>query len=90
MKFSIESCIAEKIPSPCIGNVYAVRGGRGAKHGYMNVIVSLDVGIATVLTIDSDGNIVGGSNYRENYFRDKCPVAFCKALDTLSFEITTL
>ena len=90
MKFNIDRVLVDKMPSPVVGNVYSVRGGKGAKHGHMNIIISITEGIATVLSVTPDGDIVGASNYCANYFADKCPIAFCKAIETLSFDITTL
>lgn len=87
MKFNIQTEIKDCIQSPTIGNVYNVRGGSGARYGYMMVIVSIIGTTVTVLTISKSGEIVSGSNYGIHYFEDKCPIAYCAGLEELSFDI---
>lgn len=90
MKFNIAENLKECLKEPVVGNVYNVRGGSGAKHGYMMVIVAIVGTTVTVLTITKAGEIVSGSNYRLHYFEDKCPIAYCAGLDQLAFDITTI
>lgn len=90
MRFNISENINQIIQSPVVGSVYNVRGGSGAKLGYMMVIVSIRDKMATVLTINKDGEVVGGSNYGLHYFEDKCPMAFCRGLEDLSFDIENI
>ena len=87
MKFNIEPEIKAVVQSPIVGNVYNVRGGGGAKHGHMMVIVSVVNSMVTVLTFTKDGDIVSGSNYGLHYFEDKCPLAYCAGLEELSFNV---
>lgn len=90
MRFNIDKKLAECVQEPCVGNVYAVRGGRGAQAGHMAVIVSINEHNCTTLTITSSGDVVGGSNYGVHYYRDKCPIAFCHGLDDLTFDVMTI
>lgn len=90
MRFNINENINQIIQSPIVGSVYNVRGGSGAKQGHMMIIVSINNSMATVLTMNKEGAIVGGSNYGLHYFEDKCPMAFCKGLEDLSFDIETI
>ena len=90
MRFNIEKKLAECVQEPCVGNVYPIRGGRGASSGHMSVIVSINGGKCTTLTVNSEGDVVSGSNYGIHYYRDKCPIAFCRGLEELSFDITTI
>lgn len=87
MRFEIDTEIKSCIQSPTVGNVYNVRGGSGAKYGYMMIIVSIVGTTVTVLTINKDGDIVSGSNYGMHYFEDKCPIAYCDGLEELNFKI---
>ena len=81
-----------------VGNVYQVRGGKGAKFGHMHVIVSAysygegwdsGKGFAT-LTIDREGQIVGGNSYAQHYFMDKMPVARCDGIDEIELVVRSL
>lgn len=90
MQFTIEKDLKARIISPNIGNVYNVRGGKGARYGHMMVIVSIAHHMCTILTITKDGEIVSGSNYADHYFEDKVPIAHCAGLEDLNFEIQSL
>lgn len=90
MKFNIADNLTRVVSEPIVGNVYNVRGGSGAKHGYMMVIVSIEGTGCTTLTINKDGNIVSGSNYGLHYFEEKCPIAYCAGLENLSFDVNTI
>lgn len=87
MNFNIEAEIKDVTQTPCVGNVYNVRGGSGAKHGYMMVIISIIGTTVTIVTVNRDGEIVSGSNYGLHYFEDKCPIAYCDGLEQLTFKI---
>jgi hypothetical protein len=80
-----------------IGNVYPVRGGRGARLGHMHVIISAyryDDGLQysgfVTITIDREGNIVGGTSYATHYFMNKQPIAICRGLDELTLSVVPL
>jgi hypothetical protein len=87
MKFNIEKEIRDCIQQPVVGNVYSVRGGSGAKHGYMCIIISITDTNVTTLTVSKDGEIMSGSTYGLHYFYDKCPIAYCRGLEELTFEV---
>lgn len=87
MRFQIDEKISTITESPVVGNVYNVRGGTGAKNGYMMVIVSIVEATATILTVNRNGDVVSGSNYGIHYFEDKCPIAYCSGLEELQFKI---
>lgn len=90
MKFNISKDLKPYMETPVIGNVYNVRGGYGAKLGYMMVIVSIVNTTVTVLTLTKEGEIVSGCNYGSHYFEDKCPIAYCDNLEQLTFEVRPL
>lgn len=86
------------LPEDMVGNVYQVRGGKGARLGHMHVIVSAysygdrwesGQGFAT-LTIDREGNIVGGNGYAQHYFMDKMPIAKCDGIDEVELVVRSL
>ncbi len=81
-----------------VGNVYQVRGGRGAQAGHMHIIVSAwesetrwerQRGFAT-LTIDREGQIIGGNSYAQHYFMDKTPIARCDGIDEIELVVRSL
>lgn len=87
MRFNIDQEIKSVIQSPIIGNVYNVRGGSGARNGYMMIIISIAGATVTVLTVNKNGEIISGSNYGVHYFEEKCPIAYCPGLEELSFNV---
>lgn len=85
-------------PEDMVGNVYQVRGGRGARLGHMHVIVSayrynecscVDEGFAT-LTIDREGQIVGANTYARHYFMDKVPIAKCDGIEQVELVVRSV
>ena len=86
------------LPEDMVGNVYQVRGGKGARLGHMHVIVSAysygdkwdsGEGFAT-LTIDREGNIVGANSYAQHYFMDKMPIAKCDGIEAVELVVRSL
>jgi len=86
------------LPEDMVGNVYQVRGGTGAARGHLHIIVSSyetrdkwtsNAGFAT-LTIDRDGQIIGGNSYAHHYFMDKVPVARCDGLESVALIVRSL
>lgn len=81
-----------------VGNVYQMRGGRGARLGHMHIIVSayrynecscVDEGFAT-LTVDRDGSIVGANTYARHYFMEKTPIAKCDGIEEIELVVRSL
>ena len=86
------------LPEDMVGNVYQVRGGRGARLGHMHVIVAayrynecscVDEGFAT-LTLDREGSIVGANTYARHYFLDKLPIAKCDGIEQVELVVRSL
>jgi hypothetical protein len=81
-----------------VGNVYPVRGGRGASIGNMHVLFAITEktrwgeagGQALFLVIDREGNPVGVNTYRASILEEWCPIAFVDGLDGLSFTMRGL
>lgn len=85
-------------PEDMVGNVYQVRGGRGARLGHMHIIVAayryhecscLHDGFAT-LTVDREGDIVGANTYATHYFLEKAPIARCDGLEEVQLAVRSL
>ncbi len=99
MKVSIETdAPLTSLPDDMIGNVYQVRGGVGARHGHLHIIVSAydrcgyacsGPGFVT-LTIDREGQIIGGNAYAQHYFMEKVPVARCDGIDDIQLVVRSL
>ncbi len=85
-------------PEDMVGNVYQVRGGRGAQLGHMHIIVSAyeyDTHISrqsgfVTLTVNRDGQIVGANSYGQHYFMDKCPIARCEGIEDVQLAVRSL
>jgi hypothetical protein len=90
MKFTLTEQIKNVTQEPVVGNVYPVRGGTGAKKGYMQIVVAMTETGCILLTIDSDGNVVSGSSYGRHYIAEKTPIAFCPGIEELSFEVRSI
>ena len=90
MRFNFTDKIRQVIQEPTVGNVYNVRGGSGAKHGHMQVVVSLTETGCVMLTIDKDGCVIGASCYGRHYIQEKTPIAFCDGIEELSFNIRSV
>lgn len=81
-----------------IGNVYPVRGGFGARNGHMHIIIAATekvkgccrYGGYTTITVDSDGDIVGGNNYAFHYFDEKVPMARVDGLEDIHLILRSL
>lgn len=81
-----------------VGNVYPVRGGFGARNGHMHVIIAATEKIKgcckyggyTTITIDSDGDIIGGNQYAFHYFDEKVPMARVDGLEDIHLVLRSI
>lgn len=81
-----------------IGNVYPVRGGFGARNGHMHVIIAAtekvkgccQYGGYTTITVDCDGDIVGGNHYAFHYFDGKVPMARVDGLEDINLVLRSI
>lgn len=84
-----------------VGNVYQVRGGRGAAKGHMSIIFAVTepkqdkYGCtsgrdALVVIVDRDGDVRGCTSYAMHYFEDKAPIAFVDGLDDISLVMRSI
>lgn len=78
------------------GNVYPVRGGRGASLGYMQILLAITEPSrchsesCLFLVVDRNGKPVGVNKYSISYAQDLAPVAFVDGLDTLDLVMRSL
>lgn len=92
MKFSLpQSPMVNPNNEVCVGNVYRAQGGRAGFLGYMYVVVAMSLkptsDTCSCFIIDTDGNIVGTTQYAEHYLREKAIIAFCEDLETLTLNV---
>jgi hypothetical protein len=93
MKMKIEIALTNFVPEiqPQVGSVYNVRGGKGARLGYMNIIFAITKDrMALIITVDRDGEIISCCSYGVSYFEDKQPIAFVDGFDQLEFVMRSL
>lgn len=89
----------DKLPEPCevrAGNVYPVKGGRGAARGHMMVVIAITDYIdfegskVLLLIVDKIGKPIGVTHYGIHYFADKMPIAFADGVDDIEFTIRSI
>lgn len=80
-----------------VGNVYAVRGGRGLRDGHMQVLIAIATrneawrgDSALLLVIDKEGNPVGVNSYGLHAVDNMQPIAFVDGLDSLNLTMRSL
>jgi hypothetical protein len=76
------------------GNVYPVRGGRGAKLGNMMILMAISKPaeswqgqMALMLIVSKDGDPVGMTQYGLHYLADKLPIAYADGVEDMTFTI---
>ena len=76
---------------PIVGNVYALRGGYGAKAGHSMVLMAItEKGGCLMLVIDRDGSPIGVTSYGLHAIEERAPIAFVPGLDALTFTMEPL
>lgn len=86
---------------PCeavrVGNVYPVRGGRGARDGNMQVLIAITKPretwhgqAALLLVIDKNGNPTGVNSYGLHAIESWQPIAFVDGLDEMTLTMRSL
>ena len=92
MEFRFDVDCGEAFTEPKVGNVYQVRGGTGAKHGWVHVLISITKdGMCPMLTVDRDGDIVGATSYALHYLKEKAPIAHCPEMESeMVFTVRSL
>lgn len=76
---------------PTVGNVYALKGGYGGKHGHMAVLLAITAREnCLLLIIDREGDPVGVTSYGLHAIEERCPVAFVEGLESLHFKMVPM
>lgn len=92
MEFVFNTDCGSAITETKVGNVYQVRGGRGAKYGWVHVLIAItEDGGCVMLTVNRTGEIVSATSYNISYLQEKAPIAFCPEVDReMVFTIQSL
>jgi len=83
-------------PTPRIGNVYAIKGGRGLRYGHMMILLAITEPLeyrgqtALLLVVDKNGGPVGVTSYGLNYITEQTPIAFCDGVEETQWTIRSL
>lgn len=81
-----------------VGNVYAVRGGRGAKMGHMMILIAIGVAVpyscqgpmACMLVVNKEGEATGVTSYGMHYVEALCPIAFVEGLEDMELTMRAI
>lgn len=96
MKFEVHLTDYTPTAPVRVGNVYPVKGGRGASLRHMHVLIAITdpapykMTTCCMLTVDKNGNPVGTTQYGLHYVEDLMPIGFVDGLEELTFEIRSL
>lgn len=97
MKIDIQTTEFGPCEAARVGNVYPVKGGRGLRHGHMQVLIAITEPAdcyngrqGLLLVITKDGKPVGVNSYGIHYIEDLCPIAFVEGLDDLTLIMRSL
>ncbi|MGB1214767.1 MAG: hypothetical protein ACPG4X_15485 [Pikeienuella sp.] len=75
-----------------IGNVYPVRGGRGAQQGHLNILMAMRAGDdhCFMLTVTRDGIATGVTHYGAHYVKRLQPIGFVEGLEDMRFTVKSI
>lgn len=79
-----------------VGNVYPVRGGRGAREGHMQVLIAITEpsdyrgSAGLLLVIDKEGRPIGVNSYGMHHISDMQPIAFVEGLEGMTLVMRSL
>lgn len=96
MRIDITGEVATVNEEPIAGNVYQVRGGRGASKGHMMIILAVtnpepyDGQKVLMLIVNKKGEPVGVTSYGVHYVRELTPIAFVDGMDEISLPMRSL
>lgn len=90
MRIDIRTDVAIPGEGVRVGNVYPTKGGYGARKGHMFVVAAINEGIATCLTVDKEGNIVGATIYGCHVFEDRTLIAYVEGLEDLELIMRSI
>ena len=80
-----------------VGNVYAVKGGRGLARGHMNILLAITEPTdcysgrsGLMLTVDKEGKPRGVTSYGMHYIEDVSPIAFVDGIEDIDLTMRSL
>jgi hypothetical protein len=80
-----------------VGNVYAVKGGRGLRDKAMNILIAITEPrdsytgrTGLMLTVNREGLPVGVTSYAMHYVEDLSPIAFVEGIDAIDLTMRSL
>lgn len=96
MRIHIETETPTNEP-PRVGNVYAVKGGRGMSRGHMNILIAItdaadqfSAPMGLMLTVDKTGKPRGVTSYGMHYINDLSPIAFVDGIEEMDLTMRSL
>ncbi len=96
MKIDIQTTEIGHNAETKVGNVYAVKGGRGLRYGHMQVLIAITPNreyygqSGLMLVINKQGEPVGVNSYGMHYIEELCPIAFVEGIDELTLRMRSL
>lgn len=86
---------------PCaparVGNVYAVKGGRGMRDKSMNILIAITEPrdsytgrSGLMLTVNREGQPVGVTSYAMHYVEDLSPIAFVDGIEDIDLTMRSI
>ena len=96
MKITIGTDNFCPLEEPREGNVYPVRGGRGARDGNLMILIAITEPkscqgeMALMLVVSREGRPCGVTSYGMHHVRDLSPIAFVDGVESLEFTIRSI
>ena len=97
MRIHIETDNALPSAPARVGNVYAVKGGRGMARGHMNILLAITepgdycrAPTALMLTVNKDGQPTGVTSYAMHYVEALSPIAFVDGIEDIDLTMRSL
>jgi hypothetical protein len=80
-----------------VGNVYAVRGGRGMRYGHMQILIAItepresyQSPMGLMLVITKDGKPAGVSSYGMHYIDELQAIAFVEGIEDMTLIMRSI
>lgn len=96
MKINIETGNFGPYDPAQVGNVYAVKGGRGLRDGHMQILFAIterrdyNGPSGLMMVVNKKGELVGVNSYGMHYIEDLQPIAFVEGLDQIVLTMRSL
>jgi hypothetical protein len=97
VKIDIQTTEVGPFEAARVGNVYPIKGGRGARYGNMQVLIAITEpreqwqgSMGLMLVISKEGKPVGVNSYGMHYIEDLQPIAFVEGLEELTLIMRSI